>query len=111
MLISLLFSYLISRFRRREIAVLKALGYSNGSVRTALVAESITISLIGFFVGLGSAQAILMVNLGRFERNALFSLTAIGVSFLTIVVITLPGILFISRRVLKISPAEAFRDN
>lgn len=107
--LSIMFSYLITRFRRREIAVLKALGYSNSSVRTSLVGEILTISIIGFFVGLISVQGILFSR-SNYDFDSLLRSISFLASFAINVLITLPGMLLVSRRILKVSPAEAFRD-
>jgi ABC-type antimicrobial peptide transport system permease subunit len=107
--LSLMFSFLITRFRRREIAVLKALGYSNSSVRTTLIAEIIVTSVVGFVIGLGSAQGILFYFSGLNQSSLLRGISMLY-SFIINVVIALPGMFLVSRRILKISPAEAFRD-
>lgn len=107
--LSLMFSYLISRFRRREIAVLKALGYSNPSVRAALIGEIITTSSVGFVIGLGTAQGLIFF-ISDYSPTSLLRGFSMLYSFLINVVIAVPGMFLISRRVLKISPAEAFRD-
>ena len=105
-----LFSYLITRFRREEIAIMKAMGYSNSSVRTSLIGEIFTTAMSGFILGLGSVQTILLVW-SEFNFLSLLRLQAVLGSFVINVVIALPGILLASRRILKVSPAEAFRDN
>ncbi len=108
-ILSIMLSYLISRFRRREIAVLKALGYSNGSVRTTLVGEVLTTSISGFFVGMTLVQGILFYT-SDFKFDNLLRWVAFLASFGIIVLITLPGIFLISRKILGVSPSEAFRD-
>ncbi|MCH8907835.1 MAG: ABC transporter permease [Candidatus Heimdallarchaeota archaeon] len=102
-------SFLVSRFRSREIAILKAMGYSRASVRLSLIAEIMTTASVGFFVGIGSAQGLLLY-LADFDFKSLLSTNALFYSFLINVVITLPGMFFASWRILKISPSEAFRD-
>ncbi|MHA2402280.1 MAG: ABC transporter permease [Candidatus Kariarchaeaceae archaeon] len=107
--LSTMFAYLISRFRRREVAILKAMGYSHWSVRTSLVAEIITLAFTGFIVGVTLAQGLLYYA-SDFNRHSLLRWQALGVSFLINVVISLPGMLLVSFRVLGVSPSEAFRD-
>jgi len=109
-LLSTLFAYLISRFRRREIAILKAMGYSHSSVRISLIGELLTTSFSGFFFGLFVAQ-LLLFDWVKFDFSTLIRLPAIGIAFLIMVVIAFPGMVLTSRRVLSVSPAEAFRDN
>jgi ABC-type antimicrobial peptide transport system permease subunit len=107
-LLSTMFAYLISRFRRNEIAILKAMGYANRYVRATLIGEILTTSFVGFILGLGTVQARLFY-VGDFRQSSLLSSQSILVSFGLIVVISIPGMLFVSQRILGISPAEAFR--
>ncbi|MCY3414679.1 MAG: ABC transporter permease [Candidatus Heimdallarchaeota archaeon] len=109
MILAVLLSYLISRFRRREIAVLKALGYSNASVRLSLMGEIATTAFTGFVIGLTAAQ-ISLLDYEEFNTTNLIRWISILVSFVVNVLITLPGMVVVSRRILKVSPAEAFRD-
>jgi ABC-type antimicrobial peptide transport system permease subunit len=108
-LLSTMFAYLISRFRRREIAILKAMGYSHASVRTTLTAEIITLAFVGFIIGLSLAQGLLYY-LSDFSVHSLLRWQAVGWSFLINVIISLPGMLLVSFRVLGVSPSEVFRD-
>ncbi|MCE7736326.1 MAG: ABC transporter permease [Candidatus Heimdallarchaeota archaeon] len=108
-ILTTMFAYLISRFRRREVAILKAMGYSQSSVRTTLVAEIVTIAFFGFAFGLSLAQGLLYY-LSDFNRTSLLSRDAVLAAFVINVILTLPGMLLVSWRVLRVSPSEAFRD-
>ncbi len=108
-ILSTMFAYLISRFRRREIAILKAMGYAHSSVRISLIAEIVTLAFAGFAFGITLAQGLLYY-LSDFNQHSLLRWQAVGISFLINVAISLPGMLFVSRRVLSVSPSEAFRD-
>lgn len=103
------FSYLLSRFRRREIAVLKAMGYSKSDIRTTLMGEIFTISTIGFVIGVGSAQFLLLQS-SAYARSALLTRTSLGVSFVIIVIVTLAGMIVATAGALRVSPMEIFRD-
>ena len=50
-ILTILYNFLIVWFRKREIAVLRAMGYKKGEIRINLVGESLTISFVGFVVG------------------------------------------------------------
>lgn len=108
-ILSIFFSYLISRFRRREMAVLKTMGYSNSAVRATLFGEIATTAFFGFILGLVAAQGLLYY-LSGFNYSALLRLRSILGSFIINVVIILPGIFLVSIRILSVSPAEVFRD-
>ncbi|OLS28937.1 MAG: hypothetical protein HeimC2_03750 [Candidatus Heimdallarchaeota archaeon LC_2] len=107
-ILTTMFAYLISRFRRREIAILKAMGYAQSSVRTTLMAEILTIAFVGFIFGVSMAQGLLFY-LSDFSTTSLLSKESVLVSFGITVIVTLPGMLLVSWRVLQVSPSEAFR--
>ena len=85
------------------------MGYSHASVRTTLTAEIITLAFVGFIVGLSLAQGLLYY-LSDFSVHSLLRWQAVGWSFLINVIISLPGMLLVSFRVLGVSPSEVFRD-
>ncbi len=109
-----LFSYLLSRFRQREIAILKAMGYAKSSIRLTLIAEILTTAMTGFITGMIAANGILLYlslrDLNIVRRSAFLRLEAIGASFAIIVLVTLPGMVLATFRALRVSPMEAFRD-
>jgi ABC-type antimicrobial peptide transport system permease subunit len=104
-----IFSYLLSKFRKREIAILKAMGYSSTSIRLSLTAEIVAIAFLGFVFGTGSAQGLLFYNSG-FKRSILLRPQALIISFLIVVLVTLPGMFIATSRALNVSPMEVFRD-
>ncbi len=109
-----MFSYLLSKFRRREIAILKAMGYGKSSIRLTLIAEILTTAVTGFVLGMiGADGTLLYLNLrdiSVFRKSALLRPEAILASFIIIVLVTLPGMMFATFRALRVSPMEAFRD-
>ncbi|MHA2031912.1 MAG: ABC transporter permease [Candidatus Kariarchaeaceae archaeon] len=108
-ILTTMFAYLITRFRRREVAILKAMGYAQSSVRTSLIAEILTVAFVGFLFGVSFAQTLLFYY-GNYQTTSLLSIEAILVSFAINVLVTLPGMVLVSWRVLQVSPSEAFRD-
>jgi putative ABC transport system permease protein len=101
------------RERTREMAVLKALGFSDARVFGLLVGEAVVISLLAYFLGAGSMYAL--INLAKwnpkpdffpiFQIPGLALLSAFGIAVLTGVVSGLiPGL-----AALRLRPAEALR--
>ncbi len=109
-----MYSYLLSRLRSREVAILKAMGYSNNAIRLALIGEILTTSLSGFIVGILSVNGILIYlslqDLGNFRTSALLRWESILASFLIVVLFTLIGILIVTWKALRVSPMNLFRD-
>ena len=111
-IVSTLYSYLITRFRRREVAVLKAMGYSKWDVRIVVLSEILVVAITGFAVGLALIQSYLfLTRTGSYVYwiiNPFIGTTAIF-SFLAVVISCVPGFFLITARILGIRPIEIFR--
>ena len=108
-MVSTLYAYLITRFRRREVAVLKAMGYSKWSVRTVVLSEILVVAVTGFTFGLLGIQAfIYLTRSSAYVFNIVFSSTAL-LSFLAVVLSSIPGFIIITTRILGVRPIEIFR--
>ena len=108
-MVSTLYSYLITRFRRREVAVLKAMGYNKWSVRTVVLSEILVVAVTGFLIGLIAIQAFFYFSSpGSYVFWIMFSPTAV-LSFLAVVLSSIPGFLLITTRILGVRPIEIFR--
>jgi hypothetical protein len=111
-IVSTLYSYLITRFRRREVAVLKAMGYSKWDVRVVVLSEILVVAVTGFIFGLLLIQSYLfLTRTGSYVYwiiNPFIGSTAI-LSFLAVVISCVPGFFLITARILGIRPIEIFR--
>lgn len=110
-MVSTLYSYLITRFRRREVAVLKAMGYSKMNVRIVVLCEILVVAITGFIIGLIMIQGFLWNPLARqsaYVYYIIFSSTAL-LSFLAVVISCIPGFVLITARILSVRPIEIFR--
>lgn len=108
-MVSTLYSYLITRFRRREVAVLKAMGYNKWSVRIVVLSEILVVAVTGFLIGLLAIQAyIYFSSTSSYVYYIIFSPTAL-LSFLAVVLSCVPGFLLITTRILGVRPIEIFR--
>jgi putative ABC transport system permease protein len=102
--------FMTVRERRREIGVMKAIGATNRQVLVEIVAESMSISLIGAFLGLGLSffsvgfiNGIIGSNLAVITAN----LAAEAVLFTTLIGM-LAGIAP-ARQAARLNPVEAIR--
>ena len=110
-MVSTLYSYLITRFRRREVAVLKAMGYGKWDVRIVVLAEILVVSISGFLIGLLAIQAYIWNPATRdtaYFYLIMFSPTAFW-SFVAVVMSCVPGLFIITFRTLSVRPIEIFR--
>ncbi|MHA1975207.1 MAG: FtsX-like permease family protein [Candidatus Hodarchaeales archaeon] len=108
-MVSTLYSYLITRFRRREVAVLKAMGYSKWDVRTVVLTEILVVAVTGFAIGLVGIQlSYYFAKQGAWFYLIMFSPTAI-LSFIAVVLSCVPGFIIITTRTLSVRPIELFR--
>jgi putative ABC transport system permease protein len=75
------------RERRREVGVLRALGFSSVAVRRAFLAESSFIALEGIFIGVGLAliTAWQLVNTGSFGSGTTFTVPWAQLAILVVV--------------------------
>jgi len=110
-MVSTLYSYLITRFRRREVAVLKAMGYSKMDVRIVVLCEILVVAVTGFLIGIFAIQLYLWNPLARqssYVYLIILSPTAL-LSFLAVVISCVPGFILITTRILSVRPIEIFR--
>ncbi len=108
-MVSTLYSYIITRFRRREVAVLKAMGYSKNDVRIVVLSEILVVAITGFLMGLIAIQGYLyLTRIGSWVFMIIFSQTAL-LSFGAVVLSSVPGFFLISFRILSVRPIEIFR--
>ncbi|MFX0092975.1 MAG: ABC transporter permease [Candidatus Hodarchaeota archaeon] len=109
LLVSTMYAYLISRFRRRDIAILKALGYNANQVRMGLLAEILTVAGLGYIVAAG----VIVFGLTFLTAAVLVrgvSYLALTVSLGGVVLFTVPGMLLVSKKALSVRPIEIFRE-
>jgi len=110
------FTILVAQ-RTRELALLRALGASQGQVRGAVVAEAVVVGLVASALGLGlgiGVAAGLKALLGAFGLSLPATGLVVGgrtvaAAFLVGTVVTLVAALAPARRAARISPMAALR--
>lgn len=122
MILSTMYGLILTTFRKKEIATLKAIGWSNSNVWTRIVGEILFLSFVGFFLlieldihmlgmsyyifGLEDpealAQAVLVKNL-YFTRDIMTN------TFIIIILLQLPGVLLANNRALRVKPMIAMQ--
>ncbi|MGQ4893630.1 MAG: ABC transporter permease [Candidatus Njordarchaeia archaeon] len=99
-----IYSFLLIRYKKKEIATLRAIGWRGKDVLIFLLGELIFVTIVGFIVGLLGVSAFSTIsNLPPISFNT------IGITFIVILAAILFGYYYIWRGILRISPMEAFR--
>ena len=57
------------RERTREVAILKAIGYSRNLVLSLVMAEALLISMVGVFIGIGLGESLRLLDLDRITQG------------------------------------------
>ena len=112
-IVSTLYGFLISTFRKRDIAVLKCIGWGNNNVRTLLISEILFVAVIGFVLLVEMDIHLLGINeylsfLVDVNTLILTSNTLV-LTFTILVLFQIPGVIIAYWRVLKVRPMEALR--
>jgi len=119
------YAFIISRFRTREIAIMKAVGYSDRSVQIMLLSEILTVSIIGFVLSILGLQFILSINAVAVNTtfvpniwnplnfsNGLASMLPSPTAILTFIFVVLSnvlGFIIIFKKTASVTPVELFR--
>lgn len=104
-ILAIAYAFLIVKFRHWEIATLRALGWRTSAIRTYLLAELVFVCFVGWLLGVLGVSFV-----SAFYRLPPISYSAYAGAFVASFVIPqLFGLVIIPRRLLRISPAEAFR--
>jgi predicted lysophospholipase L1 biosynthesis ABC-type transport system permease subunit len=122
LLVATLYGFLLTTFRKTEIATLKCIGWSNSNLRVLIIGEILLISCLAFliFVEVGIHIAGLAFYLTGQSTGALFIVpgyiqsifTARDIlpwTFVLVVAAQLPGVLIANYRILAVKPMEALR--
>lgn len=100
-----LYSFLMVKFRKNEVATLRAIGWSGKEIKTYVLAELFAIILLSYLISL---MFSLIAAHYYYELPITSLITFIG-SFSVVLLALSFGWLIISKGVLGVSPMEAFR--
>lgn len=119
--VATLYAFIISRFRTREMAVLKAVGYSNRNVQVMILSEIIVVSVIGFLISVFGLQILFAMN-SQYTLHTTYvpllwnpfvdllpSWTTI-ITFIFVVASNIAGFFIISRKTINVKPMELFKN-
>ena len=111
-IIAMLYGFLLSFFRKMEIATLKCIGWGNTHVRTLIIGEILFVSTVGYLLLLeldihilGINQYVPYVNVS----SLIFGGDALLLTLIIIVFCQIPGVLVANYRILKVRPIVALK--
>ena len=119
-IVATVYAVLISQFRRRDIAILKCISWSNNEVILLVVGEVIIVALSAFLVIFQLSVEILgviayfseldLVFLGQVRDFIVVEAGPMGWTLLYIVVLQIPGLILAQYRATKVPPMQALRE-
>jgi ABC-type antimicrobial peptide transport system permease subunit len=120
--VATLYGFLLTTFRKTEIATLKCIGWSNGNLRILIVGEILLVSVSAFLlfieVGIHVSGLSYYVSGDPFKpfpfvppvvQSILLARNQLLVAFIVVVLAQIPGILLANWRILAVKPMEALR--
>ena len=112
LIVASLYAYLITRFRRREVAILKAIGFNAKNVRITLLCEILTVAFLGFVAATLAIEGYTHLTKTSTYIASLFIMpyTTLIISGSVIVLTCIPGFILISWRILSVRPIEIFKE-
>lgn len=111
LIIATVYGFIISQFRRGQIATLKCIGWGNSNILILLIGEILFVSLLGYVLTLEIDIHILGIStyLEDILLQFVFSGQALGVALLVVILAQIPGIIIAYWRTLKVRPIVALK--
>ncbi|MCK5346996.1 MAG: ABC transporter permease [Candidatus Heimdallarchaeota archaeon] len=112
--LAVLYAWIVINYRKREIATLKCIGYTNGNIRTLIVGELVWVTTMSFVI---VAELLIhitgftaFINLTTGEQTIpILRLLPIVISFAMFLLSQIVGILLMYSKILKLRPIVALR--
>ncbi|MFW9907085.1 MAG: hypothetical protein ACFFEF_00810 [Candidatus Thorarchaeota archaeon] len=119
-IVSTIYAILIAQFRRRDIAILKCVSWSNSEILLLLIGEVVLVSFSSFLIVFQVSVEILglMAYFGDFGSSLLQSIHAMiavdagpmATTLFYIVILQIPGLVLAQLRAMSIPPMRALRE-
>ena len=115
-LLAILYAFIVINYRKKEIATLKCIGFTNNDIRTIIITELVWVSFLAFFIQvevLIHATAI-MTYIEKATPPAaavdpILDALPVLFAFLIFIISQVLGILIMYRKILKLRPIVALR--
>lgn len=117
-IVATVYAVLISQFRRRDIAILKCVSWSNSDILLLLIGEVVLVSLSAFLLIFQLSVEILgliaylgsIVILTQIRDLIAVDAGAMVTTLFYIIVLQIPGLVLAQYRAMKIPPMRALRE-
>ena len=117
-LVATVYAILISQFRRRDIAILKCVSWSNSDILLLLIGEVVLVALSAFLVIFQLSVEILgliaylgdIAILAQIRDLIAVDAGAMATTLFYIIILQIPGLVLAQYRAMKIPPMRALRE-
>ncbi len=121
MVLSVLYAFIIINYRKKEIATLKCIGYTNANIRTIIIGELVWVTMVAFFFVVEALIHVTAVTTYISHLMAdstqttittsapILSIWPILATLLLFLVFQILGIIVIYKRILDLRPIVALR--
>ena len=111
LIVAVLYGFVLSQFRKTQIATLKCIGWGNDNIRLLMIGELLLVSLLGFVITLEIDVHILGLSwyVGMDPAQFVFSGLSLALTFIIVIVAQLPGIIIAHWRTLQVRPMVALK--
>ncbi len=115
--VATIYAILISQFRRRDIAILKCVSWSNSEILLLLIGEVVLVAFSAFLIVFQVSVEI--IGLAAYFQSALFQdlidilvidAASMATTLLYIVILQIPGLILAQLRAMRIPPMQALRE-
>ena len=108
--VATVYGFLLTSFRKKEIATLKCIGWSNNDIRKLVIGEIFTITLLAFLILLEALIHVVGFDAYVSEGlNAPITPTNLLISLGLIGALQVPGIMISNLKLLKVKPIVALK--
>ncbi|MHA1838334.1 MAG: FtsX-like permease family protein [Candidatus Ranarchaeia archaeon] len=123
-IVAMLYAFLLSHFRRDDIATLKCIGWSNNDIRLLVMGEIIAVMFTAFFgilelswhifgiafwLNIGGSATPFVIPYNQYLAFWAFPWPIMGLTLGVLLAAQIPGLIITTWRVLSISPMRALR--
>ncbi|MFX1485872.1 MAG: FtsX-like permease family protein [Promethearchaeota archaeon] len=114
LIVAVLYGFVLTQFRKTQIATLKCIGWGNDNIRLLMIGELLLVSLLGFIITLEIDIHILGLSwyvgvAPGIITQFVFSGLSLALTFVIVIFAQMPGIIIAHWRTLQVRPMVALK--